>query len=116
MKRVLIADDNYITAGIFKDAIESSGHQVVAVAHSGKDAVSQAYALLPDIALLDIKMDHRTDGIWAAVSIKREYPEIKICFVSAYSRQSFYDDLIDVEYDEYIDKLNFVNSIPHLLL
>jgi len=63
MKRVLIAEDDLIIAETFKDAIEGAGHNVVAIAHNSQEAIDQAGALRPDVALLDIRMDFRTAGI-----------------------------------------------------
>ena len=78
-KRVLIADDDYITAEMFKEAIENLGHEVIAVAHNSEDAISRAYELSPDVAFLDIKMDYRIAGIHACNLIKDKFPDM-ICF------------------------------------
>ena len=115
MKRVLVADDDYITVEMFKEAIESLGHDVVAVAHNSEEAIDQACALLPDIAFLDIRMDYRTAGIHAANHIKYRHPQIKVYFLSAYTKDIFHSELIGAQYDGYIDKLKFTDAIKTIL-
>lgn len=115
MKRVLIADDDYITAEMFKEAIEGLGHDVVAVAHNSKEAISQACELRPDVAFLDIRMDYRTAGIHAANSIKYKFPDMKVYFLTAYAKDIFRAELVDVQYDGYIDKLKFMEGVKKIL-
>jgi CheY-like chemotaxis protein len=115
MKRVLIADDDYITAEMFKEAIENLGHDVIAVAHNSEEAVNQACELRPDVAFLDIKMDYRIAGIHASNLIKDKYPDIKIYFLTAYAKDVFHAELVNAQYDGYIDKLQFMDIVDKLL-
>lgn len=115
MKRVLIADDDYITAEMFKSAIERLGHNVIAVAHNSEDAISQACALRPDVAFLDIKMDYRTAGIHASNMIKERFPDMKVYFLTAYAKDIFRAELINAQYDGYIDKLKFMDIVDQVL-
>lgn len=115
MKRVLIADDDYITAEMFKEAIEGLGHDVVAVAHNSEEAISQACELHPDVAFLDIRMDYRTAGIHAANSIKYKFPDMKVYFLTAYAKDIFRAELVDAQYDGYIDKLKFMEGVKKIL-
>jgi two-component system response regulator AlgR len=114
-KRVLIADDDYITAEMFKEAIENLGHEVVAVAHNSEDAISSACELCPDVAFLDIKMDYRIAGIHASNLIKDKYPQIKVYFLTAYAKDVFHAELVNAQYDGYIDKLKFMDVVDKIL-
>ncbi len=114
-KRVLIADDDYITAEMFKEAIENLGHEVIAVAHNSEDAISKAYELCPDVAFLDIKMDYRIAGIHASNLIKDKFPQIKVYFLTAYAKGVFHAELVNAQYDGYIDKLKFMDIVDKIL-
>lgn len=52
-KRILVVDDNQDAALLLAELLERRGHEVH-VAHDGLDAVRQAIALTPNIALIDI--------------------------------------------------------------
>ena len=114
-KRVLIADDDYITAEMFKEAIENLGHEVIAVAHNSEEAISQACELHPDVAFLDIKMDYRIAGIHASNLIKDKFPQIKVYFLTAYAKDVFHAELVNAQYDGYIDKLKFMDMVDTIL-
>ncbi|HQP11096.1 MAG TPA: response regulator [Candidatus Omnitrophota bacterium] len=115
MKKVLIADDDYITAEMFKEAIENLGHDVVAVAHNSEEAINRAFELRPDVAFLDIKMDYRIAGIHASNLIKDRYPDIKVYFLTAYAKDVFHAELAHAQYDGYIDKLQFMDIVDKIL-
>ncbi|MBN1870452.1 MAG: response regulator [Candidatus Omnitrophica bacterium] len=114
-RRVLIADDDYITAEMFKETIENLGHEVIAVAHNSEDAINSAFELHPDFAFLDIKMDYRIAGIHAANLIKDKFPLTKVYFLTAYAKDVFHAELVNAQYDGYIDKLKFMDTIGKIL-
>src|SRR5262249_38369117 len=58
------------------------GHQVVAVAKTGRELVEQCRATAPDLVITDIKMPD-LDGIDAATQIYQERP-VPVILVSAY--------------------------------
>jgi AmiR/NasT family two-component response regulator len=63
--RILVADDDDAVRATLAALCESIGHQVVAEAANGSEALALAESALPDIALLDIKMPE-PDGIEVA--------------------------------------------------
>jgi response regulator NasT len=81
--RVLIADDESIRLLSLSGQLAALGHQVVAEATRGDEAVQLAERHLPDLAILDIKMPVM-DGIEAAERITRDRP-IPIILLTAYS-------------------------------
>ncbi len=115
MKRVLLAEDEPLVALFLKSIIEKFGHEIIAIAISGKEAISQTCELQPDIALLDINMEYKTAGIDACRSIKKKCPEIKVYFLTAYSKDTFSNELSDVQYDGYIEKMDFEDTVEKLL-
>ena len=81
--RVLIADDESIRLLSLGSQLTALGHQVVAEATRGDEAVQLAAEHKPDLAILDIKMPVM-DGIEAAERITQVRP-IPIILLTAYS-------------------------------
>ena len=82
--RILIADDHDLMRRGIKGMLQShAGWEICGEAHTGREAVSKAQELKPDIAILDISMP-TIDGFDAAREIKRQLPDIPILFFSIY--------------------------------
>src|SRR5919199_2726990 len=81
--RVLIAEDDPLVAVTLSDQLAELGHNVVAVASDGQEAIDMARRERPEIALLDIKMPH-VDGITAAEQIGAQL-DIPMLMLTAYS-------------------------------
>ena len=74
MTRILIADDHdVVRSGIRRIIEDQPGWSVVAEATNGKDAVAQAMATKPDVAILDYRLP-LIDGIEATRQIRRRVP------------------------------------------
>ncbi len=115
MERILLAEDETLVALLFKGIIEDLGHEVIATVYSGEEAIRQTCELRPDVAFLDINMEYKTAGIDACRSIKEKCPEVKVYFLTAYSKDTFDNELADVQYDGYIEKINFEDIAEELL-
>jgi len=87
--KVLIAEDEVPIAMGLARQLELLGHQVVAQASDGKQAVEMAAMQPVDLAVLDIRMPEM-DGIDAARAINQNRPT-PVIMVTAYCQQ----DLID---------------------
>lgn len=81
--RILIADDESIRLLSLRAQLAALGHEVVAEASTGEEAVALARSAQPDLAILDIKMPVM-DGIEAAGRITQARP-IPIILLTAYS-------------------------------
>jgi DNA-binding NarL/FixJ family response regulator len=82
--RVLIADDHAVLRDGLKALLESGGDmQVVGMAANGREAVSEAVRLRPDVAILDLTMPE-LNGIDAARHILRRHPEVQVLILSMY--------------------------------
>ncbi len=66
--RVLIADDESIIRLNLREMLTQQGYEVIAEASNGRQAVELAKKLLPDLAIVDIKMPEM-DGLEAAAAI-----------------------------------------------
>jgi response regulator NasT len=85
MKRPLhiaVADDEPDMQEYFRTILPDLGHQVVAVAGTGKELVEACRAERPDLVVTDVKMPDM-DGIAAVASISRDGP-LPVILVSAY--------------------------------
>src|SRR5919109_701786 len=83
--RILVAEDETIIRLDLRELLEAAGHEVVAEARDGEEAVALARAHAPELAILDVKMP-RLDGIEAAKRILDERP-IPIVMLTAYDQQ-----------------------------
>jgi len=84
--RVLIAEDESLTRAILRARLEKLGHQVVAEAGNGVQAVEAARAHKPDVVIMDIRMPEM-DGIEAARQIVGEVP-CALLFLTALSDET----------------------------
>ena len=82
--RILIAEDETIIRLDLRDLLERAGHEVVAEARDGEEAVDLARTSEPDVAIMDVKMP-KLDGIEAARRILDERP-IPIVMLTAYGQ------------------------------
>lgn len=80
---ILVVDDEESLLEIMSMKLSASGF-AVEVAHSGREAVSRAAALLPDLILMDIHMPDQT-GTDAALAIKQnpKTKNVKIAFLTS---------------------------------
>jgi len=74
--RVLIADDHTLVAEAFKKALEPE-YDVVAVVADGRDLLSSAKRLKPDVVLIDLGMP-LLNGLDAGLEVKKILPRIKL--------------------------------------
>ncbi|MGB4441241.1 MAG: response regulator [Coriobacteriia bacterium] len=88
--RVLIAEDEALIRMDFREMLAEEGHEVVAEARDGAEAIALARELVPDIVFLDIKMPG-VDGLEAARVIGEERIA-PVVMVSAFSQQAYVDE------------------------
>jgi CheY-like chemotaxis protein len=80
--RVLVAEDEYFVAMDVETILSDAGCEVVGIAISADEAVAKARQSLPDLILMDIRLQGDRDGIDAASEITRDL-KIPIAFVTA---------------------------------
>jgi DNA-binding NarL/FixJ family response regulator len=87
--RILLGDDHTLVRhGLRKILEERADWQVVAEAGDGREAVRQALALQPDVAVLDIGMP-LLNGIDATRQIVRRHPEIHVLILSMHANEAY---------------------------
>ena len=68
--KILVVEDEGISAIEIQESLESLGYYVPAIAKSGNEAIQEAFAIKPDLILMDITLQGDMDGIDAATIIK----------------------------------------------
>ena len=82
--KILIVEDEAISAMALKYTVERLGCAVVAVVDTGEAAIQAATEHCPDLILMDIRLRTRMNGVEAANAIWEQH-QIRSVFISAYS-------------------------------
>src|SRR4051812_3239614 len=80
--RVAVADDERDVRDYMQDVLTRLGHQVVAVAETGRQLAEQVKAVAPDLVITDIKMPDM-DGIETSLAVNRDR-QVPVILVSAH--------------------------------
>ncbi|NMA25774.1 MAG: response regulator transcription factor [Clostridiales bacterium] len=112
--KIIIVDDDRLVGISLKTIIEASGEiSVSAVGHSGLDAVRLYDTYLPDILLMDIRMDSMT-GLDAGEQILKKHPEARILYLTTFADDEYIIRALKIGARGYILKQNFESIIPAL--
>src|SRR3981081_79990 len=91
--RVLIADDHQVIRKSISSILQSRKDiRVCGEAANGKEAVSKAQLLKPDLLILDISLPD-SNGLEVATAIKKLLPEVPILLLSAYAGKQFREEM-----------------------
>ena len=102
--RTLIVDDNAAFRHRIKDSLASQQDiEVIGEAANGREAISKARELMPDLILMDIRMPVM-NGLIATRQIKEEMPTIKIIILSIIDLQEYQEAAITDGADGYVIK------------
>lgn len=82
--RVLVVEDEAISARAAKIMLERIGCVVTDIVDTGEDAIARAGTQRPDLVLMDIRLKGELNGLDAMQLIRKHYG-IPGIFVSAYS-------------------------------
>jgi len=82
--KVLIVEDEYITAKTLSNFLEASGYDIVGCAMNIEETISYLKNTVIDCVILDINLNDVKDGIWIANHIKDNY-NIPYVFLTAYT-------------------------------
>ncbi|RJS48538.1 MAG: hypothetical protein CIT03_07535 [Methanobacterium sp.] len=86
--RILIVEDEAITALEIKRNLHNWGYEVVGHASKGEAAIEMAQKLLPDLILMDINLQSGMNGLEASCKIL-EFMDIPIIFLTAHGNQDY---------------------------
>ena len=80
-KKILIVDDDEILADELKDSLIDMGYDVLSIEKSGEDAINKIKVKMPDLVLMDIKLNGEKNGFETADEIIN-MQDIPIIFIS----------------------------------
>ncbi|MBL7031655.1 MAG: diguanylate cyclase [Nitrospira sp.] len=86
-KRIMVVEDESITAMNIERCLEDIGYTVTSIEISGEDAVKKAHEDGPDMVLMDIVLKGDIDGIETAKRIRSQF-NIPIVYLTAHSDES----------------------------
>lgn len=112
--RVIVVDDDKLVAISLETILEAdSAVTVTAIGENGMEAVELYREHLPDVLLMDIRMQ-QMDGLEAAELILQEYPEAKILFLTTFSDDEYIVKALNMGAKGYILKQDFEGIVPAL--
>jgi DNA-binding NarL/FixJ family response regulator len=84
--RVVLADDNVLLREGVAGLLERAGFEIAGQAGDADGLIGLVRAQRPDLVVTDIRMPpgHSTEGLRAAVTIRKEFPETGIVVLSAF--------------------------------
>ncbi|AUI35815.1 two-component system response regulator [[Bacillus] caldolyticus] len=103
MARVLVVDDVAFMRMMIKDILTKNGHEVVAEAADGRQAIEKYKETQPDVVTMDITMPEM-DGITALKEIKKIDSNAKVIMCSAMGQQAMVIDAIQAGAKDFVVK------------
>ncbi|WP_371805165.1 response regulator [Candidatus Lokiarchaeum ossiferum] len=101
--KVLIVEDEQITALDIKMTLENNEFEVVGIAKEGQEAIKKAYEFQPDIVIMDIMLKGEMKGTDAAAYIYSYY-NIPIIFLTAFNDEETLNHAKNAEPLGYLNK------------
>lgn len=112
--RVVIVDDDTLVAMSLKTILESEPSvEVVATGDSGRRAIELYEEYMPDILLMDIRMNGMT-GLEAGECILNKYEKARILFLTTFMDDEYIVRALCIGAKGYILKQDFEGIIPAL--
>lgn len=114
MLRVLVVDDDRLVCQSLQIILQAEGGvQVVGMGHSGEEAVALYAELLPDVLLMDIRMEP-TSGLLACELILQRFPKARVLFLTTFLDDEYIVRALRLGSKGYILKQDFETIIPAL--
>ena len=85
--RLMIVENDRVTARDLEATLRRRGFSVSGIAHSAVEALDLLNAQKPDLVILDIQLDHDEDGITFAQTLREEHG-IPSIFITGYSEDA----------------------------
>lgn len=111
---IIIVDDDQLVSISLKTILEASGNiNVIEIGRNGEDAIRLYDEFVPDVLLMDIRMDKMT-GLEAAARIIEKHPDAKILLLTTFSDDEYIVKAIRIGAKGYILKQDFESIAPAL--
>ena len=112
--KVLIVDDDKLVCVSLKIILEADADiEVVALGYNGEMAIELYEKLIPDILLMDIRMDIMT-GLEGAQMLLKKHKDAKILFLTTFLDDEYIIKALKIGSKGYLLKQNFESIVPCL--
>ncbi len=102
--KILLVDDQQLIIDGIKIIVDSEpDFEVVALAHTGEDAITLAALHRPDIILMDIRMPGM-GGVEATMHIKAQFPQIQVIILTTFDDDAYIIDALNYGASGYLLK------------
>jgi CheY-like chemotaxis protein len=101
--RILIAEDEAISALSMQRALTRSGYKVCELVSTGEEAVERVKQKKPDLVIMDVVLNGSVNGVEAAMEI-RSRSDIPIVFVTGYEEGKLIERIKSLESSTYLIK------------
>lgn len=102
-QRVLIVEDDLIISLVIENMVRELGHEVIAKAVSGEEAVELAMEHKPSLILMDVRLKGEMDGIEAINTIKEKI-STSVIYLTGNSDKANYERAKASEFVDLITK------------
>lgn len=94
--RVVLAEDQYLLREGLVRLLEAFGHEVVATATTAPETFDALLQHCPDVGIIDVRMppDNTDDGLRAALTARKEHPNLPILVLSQHVQQFYARELL----------------------
>lgn len=101
--RILLVDDASFMKLVEKDILQKNGHEIIAEAGNGAEAIELYEKHKPDVVIMDIKMPE-VNGVEALVKIKEKDDSARVIMVSALGEPRFIKKAIELGAADFVVK------------
>lgn len=110
--KVVIIDDDSLVAMSLKTILEAEGDiRVAATGSSGREAIELYGKHMPDVILMDIRMEGMT-GLEAGEEILKRYGNAKILFLTTFTDDEYIVQALSIGAKGYLLKQDFESIVP----
>ncbi len=116
MIRVAIVDDHlHVAIALHALLDQTPDIRLVAETRSGSQVASLVRQARPDVLLLDLLIEPEFDALSAVRRLRADFPNLKICILSAYLEPSYVRDLLQagvygyiLKDDDYVSRIEVI--------
>jgi len=109
--RLLLVDDRPRFRHVLRDLFKTDpGLELVGEATNGRKAVTLAAEIVPDVILMDLKMEAEMDGVDAILQIRQRDPQSKILVLSNHDEERYIRRALEAGIQGYLIKDDTLNQ------
>lgn len=102
-KTILIAENEAIIAIDLKYILEKMGYDVLAMVHTGEEAIEKIRETIPSIVITSVQLSGRIDGIETVKNIRNEH-DMPVVYITSHSDSSTLQTIKKMENVELVFK------------